>query len=143
MQTKLTVLALVGVGVIIGGVLLFLDDTKSTTVRDVPKLERAQATASVGNAVMEDGVQYVDIVARGGYTPKVTKAHAGVPTVLRMKTENTFDCSLALVIPDLGFQEYLDRAGVKEIEVPADKAQGTLRGMCSMAMYHFQIDFVE
>ena len=58
-----------------------------------------------------------------------------------MVTENSYDCSTALVIPDIKFQKYLPRTGEELIEVPLEKTQGTLRGMCSMAMYHFQIDF--
>lgn len=98
-------------------------------------------TTDVGEAKMKDGVQYIDITARGGYAPRVTKAVAGLPAVIRVKTNNSYDCSIALTIPDIGYQSYLPQTGVTEIVVPAERAQGTLRGMCSMAMYHFQIDF--
>jgi len=134
-MNKLVLLSLTIAALLIAGALLFSDggDTKTAT--------RTGGSAAVASAEVIDGVQYVDITARGGYTPRITKAQAGVPTVIRMKTENTFDCSMALAIPDLGYQSYLKPSGVEEIQVPAEKAQGTLKGLCSMAMYHFQIDF--
>lgn len=92
-------------------------------------------------AIMEGDTQYIEITARGGYAPQVTKAKAGVPTVIRMKTENTYDCSSSLVIPSLGYQKNLKPSGVEEIEVPLEKTQGVLKGMCSMAMYRFEVVF--
>lgn len=141
MQTKLTIGAILFVGLLIGGAIIFTgsqNETKKSVIDSVP---RAEVKNENGRAVIEGGIQYVDITARGGYTPRVTKAEAGIPTRIRMRTENTYDCSMALVIPDLGYQAYLPQSGVTEIDVPVEKAQGTLRGLCSMAMYHFQIDF--
>lgn len=132
MQTKLTIIATV-VAVVLVGVVLF--GGRGSGGGDTG------GVAAVGSAVMEDGVQVVDITARAGYSPRVTKAKAGVPTVIRMNTNGTYDCSMALAIPDLDYQSYLKPTGVEEIQVTAEKAQGILRGMCSMAMYHFQVDF--
>lgn len=135
MQTKLTIIATVAVVLLIGGVLVFSGGGgEAGAPADRP-------TSVTGEATIVDGVQYVDITARGGYTPRITKAQAGMPTVIRMKTEDTFDCSMALAIPDLGFQKYLQPSGVEEIEVPLDKTHGTLRGLCSMAMYNFEVVF--
>jgi Cu+-exporting ATPase len=96
----------------------------------------ASATATV-----VDGIQYVDISAKGGYSPRVVTAKAGMPTVLRVKTSGTFDCSASLVIPKLSYQKFLQPSGVEEISIPGEKAQGTMQGLCSMAMYNFQIRF--
>src|SRR3989338_6905702 len=41
------------------------------------------ATASVENVSVVDGKQIVEINAKGQYSPKVTSAKAGIPTVLR------------------------------------------------------------
>ena len=141
MQNKLTVGAIVLTGLLIGGAIMFTGSQNRTEQSVFDSAPRAQVKNENGTAVIEDGVQYVDITARGGYTPRVTKAHAGIPTRIRMRTENTYDCSMALVIPDLSYQAYLPQSGVTEIDVPVEKTQGTLRGLCSMAMYHFQIDF--
>jgi len=92
-------------------------------------------------AVIIDGKQIVDVTAKGGYFPRVVVAKAGVPTVLRVNTSGTFDCSASLVIPSLSYQKFLKSSGTEEIEIPAVKASGTLQGLCSMGMYGFQIKF--
>jgi len=143
-NNKLIAVSIVGSALLISGA-LFITAPRQDTREEYRPIPRSAPTAQeqqeVGQAVVEDGVQYVDIEARAGYFPGVTKAQAGIPTVIRMKTNNTYDCSIALVINDLGYRSFLPGTGVTEIEVPVEKAQGTLRGMCSMAMYHFQIDF--
>src|SRR3989338_5957855 len=93
-------------------------------------------------ATIVDGVQYVDISAKGGYSPRIVTAKAGMPTVLRMKTRGTFDCSASLVIPALSYQKFLQPSGTEEISITAEQAQGTLQGLCSMGMYNFQIQFL-
>lgn len=105
-------------------------------------LPAGEGSASSAEAVsMVNGTQYIDMTARGGYFPRVVEAKAGVPTVLRMRTEGTFDCSSSLVIPKLSYQKFLPATGVEEIEISAEKAQGTLQGLCSMGMYSFQVRF--
>ena len=143
-QNKVIVASIVGTALLIGGALYATSPKKETNdgYRTFPRATtNARDTARSGTATVQDGVQYVDIDVRGGYFPQITKAQAGIPTVLRMKTDNTYDCSIALVINDLGYRSFLPGTGITEIEVPTEKAQGTLRGMCSMAMYHFQVDF--
>ncbi|KKW34599.1 MAG: Copper-transporting P-type ATPase (Modular protein) [Candidatus Giovannonibacteria bacterium GW2011_GWA2_53_7] len=88
-----------------------------------------------------DGKQLVDITAKGGYSPRVILAKAGVPTTLRVNTRGTFDCSASLVIPKLQYQKFLSPTGTEEIPIPAEQAQGTMQGLCSMGMYNFQIKF--
>jgi plastocyanin domain-containing protein len=138
-KNKIIVASILGVALLIAGAIFFTAKQNPRVIED--DTQAGQMEAQVGSATIENGVQYVDIMVRGGYSPTVTKAQAGVPTVIRMKTENSYDCSIALVINDLDYQSYLPSTGVTEIQVPVEKAQGTLRGMCSMAMYHFQIDF--
>lgn len=92
-------------------------------------------------AVLIDGKQFIDISAKGGYSPRVVTAKAGVPTVLRVTTNGTFDCSASVVIPKLSYQRFLQPSAVEEISITAEQAQGTLQGLCSMGMYNFQIKF--
>lgn len=92
-------------------------------------------------AVIEDGTQIIDIAAKGGYSPRVVVAKAGVPTVLRVRTNGTFDCSASIVIPKLSYQKFLQPSAVEEIPISAAQAQGTLQGLCAMGMYNFQIKF--
>lgn len=96
----------------------------------------------VQNVSMEGEKQVIEIDAKGGYSPKLTTAKAGVPTVLRLKTNGTYDCSSAVTIPSIGFRKNLDATGVTEVEVPAHIAQGTLEGVCSMGMYNFSVRFM-
>lgn len=88
-----------------------------------------------------DGIQIIDITAKGGYSPRVVVAKAGVPTTLRMGTNGTFDCSASLVIPKLSYQKFLPPSGTTEVAISAEQAQGTLQGLCSMGMYSFQVRF--
>lgn len=92
-------------------------------------------------ATIVDGKQVIDITAKGGYSPRVVVAKAGVPTTLRMTTNGTFDCSASVVIPKLSYQKFLQPSGIQEIPISAEQAQGTLQGLCAMGMYNFQIKF--
>ncbi|MDP1706311.1 MAG: hypothetical protein Q8L36_00635 [bacterium] len=85
--------------------------------------------------------QEIEILARGGYWPRRITARAGVPLVLKIKTDGGFDCSRSLVIPDLNYRKLLAPIGEEEILLSADQARGSLRGLCSMGMYSFLIDF--
>lgn len=93
------------------------------------------------NVSVTAGTQVIDIVARGGYAPKLTTAKADMPTVLRVKTEGTYDCSSAIRIPSLGYSKTMEATGITEITVPPQKAGSTLQGVCAMGMYSFQVQF--
>lgn len=94
-----------------------------------------------GVVSIENETQIIDLTAKGGYSPSRIEAQAGVPTTLRVTTNGTYDCSSALVIPELDYQTYLAPTGVELIQLSADQAQGTLKGMCSMGMFGFEIAF--
>ncbi len=104
-------------------------------------LAGGSSVAATGVATIENGVQVVDIAAKGGYSPRVITAKAGLPTTIRVKTRGTFDCSASLVIPKLSYQKFLTPSGTEEIAITAEQAQGTMQGLCSMGMYNFQIRF--
>lgn len=93
------------------------------------------------NVYMENGKQVIEIAARGGYSPRFSAAKAGIPTIIRMKTAGTFDCSSSLSIATLGIRESLPSSGTKDIEVSSEQATGTLSATCAMGMYNFQIQF--
>lgn len=124
------------IGALIIGLSYYIVSIKSDTVsQDTVK------TVETGEASMKDGVQYITITAHGGYSPKVTTARAGIKTKLVMKTDQTFDCSSSLVIPSLGIRKMLPNTGEVTIDIPEDKTEGSLRGLCSMGMYTFLISF--
>lgn len=103
-------------------------------------LGRAQEGLSAENIEVRDGVQYITINARGGYSPKESAAQAGLPTKLIVKTNDTYDCSLALVIKAINYKKILPSSGEEIIDLGTPQA-GTLRGLCSMGMYNFTINF--
>ena len=102
---------------------------------------REGSTAAIPSAVIIDGEQFIDITAKGGYSPRVVTAKAGIRTTLRVATSGTFDCSASLVIPRLSYQKFLKPSGTEDIAISAEEARGTLQGLCSMGMYGFQIRF--
>lgn len=91
--------------------------------------------------VVLDGKQVIEIKAKGGYSPRSTMAKANMPTVLKVKTMGTFDCSSALTIPSIGYQKYLPASGETLIEIPPQEAGSTLQGVCAMGMYNFAVNF--
>ena len=94
------------------------------------------------NITIVDGKQIIEISAKGGYSPSVTTAKADIPTVIKVKTNGTFDCSAALSIPSIGYSGSLTPTGETLIEVPAQTAGSKLAGLCSMGMYNFSINFI-
>lgn len=105
------------------------------------KPQGESADTAVPTATIVDGKQFIDISAKGGYSPRMVVAKAGLPTVLRVTTSGTFDCSASVVIPKLSYQKFLKPSGTEDIAISADEAQGTLQGLCAMGMYNFQIKF--
>ncbi len=87
------------------------------------------------------GKQIVSIKAKGGYYPQAITAKANTPTVLKVTTNATFDCSSALVIPSLGYRKSLPPSGDTLIDIPAQAAGTKLQGLCAMGMYNFTIKF--
>lgn len=104
-------------------------------------LTQKPSTSTASNVSREGETQVIEVQAKGGYFPKATTAQAGVPTVLRLKTNGTYDCSAAVTIPKLGFQKNLDASGVTEVTIPPQEPGTTLQGVCAMGMYNFQIQF--
>ncbi len=99
-----------------------------------------KSSVSAQNVEVRDGIQYVTITARSGYSPRVSTAQANVPTKLIVKTNGTYDCSAALVIRSIGYQKILPQTGEEVIDLGAPE-KGTLQGLCSMGMYNFSVNF--
>ena len=136
---KPMILAILTCVVLIGGALLLTSGSADPSDRGGPT---ATAPAIIAdNVSVADGKQIVEIRAKGGYLPRVSDAKAGIPTVFRMETNGTFDCSSAVVIPSLGARQFLPASGSTDIEVPPQKAGTSLTGACAMGMYHFQVNF--
>lgn len=130
---KATVVSIILVTVLIGGA-LFATRPESRTG------EVADTSVAVNNFTIVDGKQIVEIRAKGGFVPRKSIAKAGMPTILRMNTNGTFDCSSIVLIPKLGINKSLPPSGVTDIDLGISKA-GVLQGMCGMGMYPFEIEF--
>jgi plastocyanin domain-containing protein len=127
MKNLPTLISIVLVAILIGAALVFSGGGE-------------KAPASRENVTVVDGVQYVDITARGGFEPRASIAAAGLPTILRFNTTNTFDCSASVIIPSQNISKNLPYNGKTEIEVGI-QAAGTLQGSCGMGMYPFEVEF--
>lgn len=93
------------------------------------------------NSVVTDGIQYVTIVARGGYAPRKSFAMAGIPTKFIIKTGGTYDCSASLSIPSLNFRKMLPNTGETIVDAGIPKAGSQVTGVCAMGMYSFAVEF--
>jgi plastocyanin domain-containing protein len=76
---------------------------------------------TVSSTEVKDGVQYVTIQVKGGYSPRVSLAKADIPTKLIMKTNETRDCSSSLVIKSIGYQKVLPATGETIIDIGTKK----------------------
>lgn len=90
---------------------------------------------------VENGVQIIHVVARGGYTPSDVTVKAGIPTKLEIETSGTYDCSLSFTIPAMRLRKMLPATGVTVIALPLEPAGTSLLGICSMGMYSLQVQF--
>lgn len=109
-------------------------------VMNITDSEDTTPVAPAGsNVSVVDGKQIIDLRAKGGYTPKVTVAKAGMPTILRVSTNGTFDCSSAIRISSLRVSQTLPMNGTTDIALGTLES-GVIQGNCSMGMYPFQIN---
>lgn len=125
-----TVLSVLIAGVLIGGAIILSGSSGGQ-----------QSGASANNVSVVDGKQIVEIGVKGGYSPNVSAAKADMPTILRMATQGSFDCSSAVVIPSIGYKANLPASGVTDVEVPPQKSGTVLQGRCAMGMKNFQVQF--
>jgi plastocyanin domain-containing protein len=126
-------LIIITVGLVVGIGFILLSGSKKST-------ENISAQ-SIQNSEIRDGVQYITVTAKGGYSPRISTAKAGIPTKLIVKTNGTYDCSLSLVIRSVGFQKILPQSGETQIDIGTPKAGVPLQGVCGMGMYNFSINF--
>ncbi|MDO8585176.1 MAG: hypothetical protein Q7R85_03620 [bacterium] len=125
-------LSIVVAAVFIAGAIMFAGSGSNANIAGAPP---------ANNVSVVDGKQFITINAKGGYYPRVTVAKAGLPTVLKMNTRGTFDCSAALAIPSLGYRNMLPPSGEMLIDIPPQKSGTVMRGLCAMGMYSFTVNF--
>jgi len=114
--------------------------TTSTAATTATVTSNSTAATNSGSTVNTDK-QILDLRAKGGYSPSVIMAAANKETILRVNTQNTFDCSSAFTIPSLGIRRNLPATGSTEIALGSQKPGTEIAGTCSMGMYNFTIKF--
>lgn len=92
------------------------------------------------NVSVVDGIQIIEIQAKGGYQPRMSVAKQGLPTVIRFNTSGTFDCSSSVRIPSMNISRILPQSGITDIDIGSPQV-ATLKGTCGMGMYPFEVDF--
>lgn len=128
---KNTIISIIISMALIGGALYFVsNNTVSSGGGDVARSQ---------NIEIMDGVQYVTITAKGGYSPRLSEIKAGLPTKLIVKTDGTYDCSASLAVRSVGFQKILQPTGEEVIDLGIPKSGEKVQGVCGMGMYGFQI----
>jgi plastocyanin domain-containing protein len=125
---------------ILGGAFYFTSRDSTPTSSPTESTQKV-SNVPVENSVIKDGVQYITITARSGYSPRMSTAKAGIPTKLIMKTNGTYDCSSSLVIRSLNYRNILPNTGETTIDAGTLKAGDTLQGVCGMGMYSFLVTF--
>lgn len=99
------------------------------------------AAPARGDAVtQEGGVQIITVTASGGYFPRAVTAKAGVPTRLRMVSQNSYGCESAFFIPSLNVSKRLPPNGTTEIDLGTLSSGQAIVGTCSMGMYTVTIN---
>lgn len=132
-ETKKTALIIVALALVISIGVLFLGGSQDNP--NPTGVESAQ------NVEIKDGIQYVTIDAKAGYSPKVSNAKAGIPTKLIVRTDGTYDCSASLVIRSIDYQKILPQTGEEIIDLGTPQGGQPLQGLCSMGMYNFKVNF--
>lgn len=127
MNTSATVISIVVAGLMIGGAIMLGSGSSDSWQGD--------------NVSIQDGKQVVEITAKGKYAPRLTTAQADMPTVLKVRTQGTFDCTAALTVPAVSYKAMLEPTGVAVIEIPPQKPGAVVQGVCAMGMYNFQVKF--
>jgi plastocyanin domain-containing protein len=135
MKNKIPII-IITVGLIIGIGIIFVGGAKGNNTNATNNT----SVSSTQNIEIKDGIQYITVNAKGGYSPRVTTAKARIPTKLIMKTDGTYDCSASLRIGSVGFQKVLQNTGEETIDLGTPQS-GPIRGVCGMGMYSFVINF--
>jgi Cu+-exporting ATPase len=84
---------------------------------------------------LEGGVQTIDITVRGGYSPNLISARAGLPLRLVFNRQESGDCTSRVVFPDLGVSAELPAFTTTTVEL-SPQVPGEYAFACGMNMIH-------
>ena len=86
-------------------------------------------------AQVSGGVQTVDVLVRGGYSPSLVRVHAGTPVRLRFDRQDNSDCTSRVVFPDLRKSASLAPFATTTLDLDIDEP-GEYSWACGMNMLH-------
>jgi len=86
-------------------------------------------------AQVSGGVQTVDIVVRGGYSPNLVRVTAGTPVRLRFDRQDNSDCTSRVVFPDFRRSASLAPFATTTLDLTVDEP-GEYAWACGMNMLH-------
>lgn len=146
-QTKGVIFAIICGAIIIGLCVVIAVGLGKNKSRDygefnLPqnKYQNVGNTPTNENVSIVEGKQIINLYAKGGYSPRITLAKADLPTILRVDTSGTFDCSSSIRIPSMNISQNLPMTGQTDIDLGIQKDR-VLNGTCGMGMYPFEIRF--
>lgn len=96
---------------------------------------------STEGVTTENGVQKITLKAGLGYSPNRIAAQSNLPTKLEIKTNNTYDCTAYLNIPQLDIKKFLPPTGTTEIDLSNRESGDIIEGYCGSDTYKFVIKF--
>ncbi len=96
---------------------------------------------SPNGVITENGVQVITLNAGLGYSPNRIAAQSSIPTKLEIKTNNTYDCTAYLNIPQLNIKKFLPPTGTTEIDLSSRESGEVIEGYCGSDTYKFVIKF--
>ena len=136
-QNLLIIIAIVLAG---GAIFFALNFRGETSSASSPDKDQDVIEQNANNVSIVDGKQIITMKAKGGFSPVHSIAKAGIPTILRVDTNGTFDCSSIIRIPSLNISKNLPLSGTTDIDIGVQKI-GTFDGTCGMGMYPFDVKF--
>ncbi len=117
-----------------------ITNNTNTETEPLKKDNDTEAKNTTDKSEAINSSQIIEITAKGGYTPRKSVAKAGIPTILRINTNGTFDCSSSVRIPSMNIFKSLPPSGITDIDLGTPQ-KGALNGSCGMGMYPFEIEF--
>lgn len=128
------------VAIIIAAIVIFFAISYTGGVSSNSDDGNVNVKETANNVSVVDGKQIIEIKAKGGYSPEHSFAKAGVPTILRLNTNGTFDCTSIVRIPSMNINQNLPMTGITDINLGV-QGVSTLQGTCGTGTYPFDIKF--
>ncbi|HEX9890497.1 MAG TPA: cupredoxin domain-containing protein, partial [Actinomycetota bacterium] len=88
-----------------------------------------------GKAVEQDGVQEIEVMVKGGYSPSHIRVRQGVPLRITFDRQEAGECTSRVVFPDFATSKVLPAYARTVVELTPDRA-GEFGFACGMNMVH-------